>query len=201
MTTTKTTCLDDVVLLIPQKMASKYARAGRSQGLDYDELLSEAGLAFTEALAAWDEDRAPGGKEALGPYLVQRVEWKLRNVIWPSDRQGGRSVYRQRRGLSLDAADMPESISLLASHGRCCPGLAALEAQGEEESALEAILEVLPPVIRPVIRLLASGLAQHEVAQSLGLTTRRVRDVVSEARQRIDRARAMAGRKPLGRCG
>jgi len=71
-------------LQIPHRIVSRYASAARDARVDLDELLGEAQLALVKAWRQWDFQKSPHGKAGLGPYLVQRVVWVVRNMIWIS---------------------------------------------------------------------------------------------------------------------
>ena len=63
---------------ITRKLAGTYHR---SSGIDFEELLGEANLAYAQAVHAAETGVYDPGKSAWGTYVWMRVECRLRSVI------------------------------------------------------------------------------------------------------------------------
>ena len=173
--------LTEEQLAIPHRISCKYLACAMRQRLTYDDLLSEAGYAMALALAAWREERAYLGTQNLGPYLVQRVEWRVRDLIWP--KKVVRERWRQKH-VSLDeplAGSERLTISREVRSHEPPPDKCVADAE-----EVRRALRVLPPRERRLLWLyFGEDRFLREAAQEIGVTTERARQLVERALERV----------------
>jgi RNA polymerase sigma factor (sigma-70 family) len=171
--------LTELHLAIPAAIARKYRLAGQLRGLSVEELESEGALALVQAWGQFDPARSPAGAAGLGGYLAQRVDWKVRNLIWPTKRQLTYAVRGRASTRSLDAS-LPERM-LVASGAD--PGAAVAVAD-----EVEALRQRSAPRDWTILVLrYCDDLTLEQVSQRLGVTKERVRQIEARAIARLRR--------------
>lgn len=196
------------VLKIPAAVARKYAVRAREQGLDSDDLESAANLAFATALTSFDAAEHPAGEGGLPSWLLNAVEWKVRNLIWPP-RKDVRERLRRDRTVSLDAPSQASSdsgndhLDLLGV--LVCPDGGSPESLVDAHDEAASVLARLGPIQAAVVRLVCQdGLSHREAGERLLVSGSRIEQILSGARRKAVRsaqvrdAHRAAGYRPSG---
>ena len=169
---------------IPRAIACKYAGRARDQRITLEDLESLANVTFAEALAAWDEGLSPQGPGALGPYLVQRVEWKVRNYLWQP--RLGTDERILRSCLSIKDVITSHEEELLGGEDPWD----RLDRRLDAQATLCEIWAIVTPRQRELLEaILAANVNLREAARHVGCSHQRLYQVLDEVRQHVEQDR------------
>lgn len=171
--------LSERYLNIPAAIARKYAARASNHGIDEEELVSAGYLALVEAARAFDLEKSAQGESGFGPFLVQRVEWRVRHAIWPSNTaERGRAEFRSRSS-SLDAGPVDDA-ALHAVVGRDDEFLASVEKADESAEMLSR----LSRFERAAVTLAARDLTERQIGELLGVSKSTINLTLARVRRK-----------------
>jgi RNA polymerase sigma factor (sigma-70 family) len=179
-------------LNISYAVAAKYLRAARKAGVEFDELVSIGNLALVYHAGRYDPRRSPGHstnpERAMGGFLHKRVEWAIREAIWPpTDSREHRR--RSRESISLDQTHRGQDDGLHALLGRSLDPGASIEAQEEIEYYMGLCTEAEQAVI---ILCVFMGLDAKEAGQRTGTCRQNINERLRMARKKMRTAQTQS---------
>lgn len=159
-------------LHLAEKTARKAYKRARHEGIEFDVIQSQAYMGLIRGVADWDEDKSHDGKQGMGPFLVQHINWYILR-LW---RDSTDSHLIKPCGQQLP--DESETFLLVEKTTQTC--------RQEVVEQVNFGLKFLTPRERALLTMVdGHDLCCVEAARSLGISRQYATDILREARRKF----------------